>query len=103
MCRHDAFAAVRRGLSTVADRRPRGRSRLPKQTGPCGSWSVFLLSSFQAAKVPDPSEALPGVWAAPFGVSRTGPGQGTRFLLVIASVVKDASELFCSPAAPRST
>ena len=49
-------------VSTIAGRLPRGRSRLlalARLTGPCGSWSVFLLSSFQTAKDPVPLEAWP--------------------------------------------
>jgi hypothetical protein len=51
------------------------RERFRASAGPCGSWSVFLLSSFQAAKGPSPLALCPG-GLGPFGVSRSGSGSG---------------------------
>jgi len=58
------------------------------------SWSVFLLSSFQAAKVPGPLVSWPGYQAA-FPSARPGvrPGQGTRYLLAIQTAVKVPEKL----------
>ena len=64
-----AVTLARRGLSAIADRPPRGQSplhawlvSLTRRRDRAVPWSVFLLSSFQAAS-PAPEGAVSESWA----------------------------------------
>ena len=90
--------ALTAGLQTIAGLQSRGRS---------GSHTNFfvlrrtvrfvvrvLLSSFQAAKFPDPLVSCPLGAALPSGWPGVGPGQGTRYLLAIQTGVKVPENFF---------
>ena len=115
ICRHVELSLDRATrVSTIAGRRPRGRSRLAYERvvhpsarigredkpdravrGPCSCSPVFRQRSTLVRR------RLALLGAAPFGSFPARPGQGTRFLLVKRSRVKHVGELFWLRPEPR--